>query len=91
MEKKDEWFEKFKLKKCLNSTIDVLISQELKPSELTEEIKQVIKSILPNSDLYLISIISNYAKAKKSLYCYEKILNNAINEYKLEVSDDTAS
>lgn len=88
MKKNDELFEKFKLKKCLNSTIDVLISQELTSNDLSNEVKKVTKSILPNSNMYLMSVICNYAKAKQSLYCYEKILNNAIDEYKFEVSDD---
>ena len=92
MEKLDIIQAKFKLKKALASSIDVLISEELKTEELTFRVKNLVDNILPNTDMYLKSVVVSYAKAKLSLYLNENILNNAISEYKLEleVSDDEA-
>lgn len=79
---------KFKITRCLNSTIEVLIVQELNEKEFKEKLQQAIKNIFPNADIYLISVITNYAKSMKNLNSYEHVLQKAISDYLGEVSND---
>ena len=81
--------EKIQFKRCLTSSIDCLISQSLKDSEFDEKLKQLVKTIFPSADLYLMSVVSNYAKSMKALNAYENILDKTISKY-CEVSDDKA-
>ena len=83
MNNKDKCFERFKLKKCLDATIDVLLAQELTSQELTCEVNKIVKSMLPKSNSYMLAVVINYAKQKSSLYCYEKVLDSLINDYKV--------
>lgn len=79
---------KFKITKCLNSTIECLISHELSENEFKEKVQQAIKNILPNADMYLISVITNYAKSMRNCNEYKKILYNEIDKYINEVPNE---
>jgi len=88
MENKNNACDKFRIKRCINSVIDVLIAQEVMPSELCAEAKNVIQSILPEADDFLKTIVTNYAQTKQRLYIYENILDDSLDKYMQEASHD---
>ena len=81
-------FKEIHFKRFLNSTIEFLDNQELTEEEFKEKLKQIVKPILPNASIYLMSVITNYAKSIKNCNDYEKILFRELEKYLTEGKDN---
>lgn len=73
----------YQIKKRIDKNIELLLeNEELNMQEFENKVKKEAKLFLPNASMYLLSIISNYAKTIRIKRDWEASLYREISKYK---------